>query len=118
MQPRHDPTRCLCAARVELIRRQAMAPINGMVLKVDVRPAKYVGAPPGQPLIVPGNLDTLHLRSTSTIRICHASAPACQAAATSGETQPIHSEQCQVRGIIRRKLISQWMRNRPLDSRN
>jgi multidrug resistance efflux pump len=48
--------------RVEIDRLQVKAPIDGTILKVDVRPGEYVGAPPGQPLIVLGNVDTLHLR--------------------------------------------------------
>lgn len=48
--------------RVEIDRLQVKAPIEGTILKVDVRPGEFVGAPPGQPLIVLGNTDTLHLR--------------------------------------------------------
>jgi multidrug efflux pump subunit AcrA (membrane-fusion protein) len=49
-------------ARVELDRLVVRAPIDGTVLKVDVRPGEYVGTPPGKPLIVLGDLDRLHVR--------------------------------------------------------
>jgi multidrug efflux pump subunit AcrA (membrane-fusion protein) len=49
-------------ARVELDRLVVRSPIGGTVLKVDVRPGEYVGTPPGKPLIVLGDLSTLHVR--------------------------------------------------------
>ncbi|HUQ68234.1 MAG TPA: HlyD family efflux transporter periplasmic adaptor subunit [Planctomycetaceae bacterium] len=49
-------------AEVEIDRLEVRAPISGTVLKVDVRPGEYVGTPPGQPLIVLGNIDVLHVR--------------------------------------------------------
>jgi multidrug resistance efflux pump len=36
--------------------------VDGNVLKVDVRRGEYVGTPPGQPLIVLGDLERLHVR--------------------------------------------------------
>jgi hypothetical protein len=36
--------------------------VAGEVLQVNVRPGEFVGAPPGQPLIVFGNVDRLHVR--------------------------------------------------------
>ena len=48
--------------RVELERLRVKAPISGTILKVDVRPGEYVGAPPGQALIVLGDIDVLHVR--------------------------------------------------------
>ena len=36
--------------------------VAGRVLQVNVRPGEYVGAPPGQPLVVLGNVDKLHVR--------------------------------------------------------
>lgn len=49
-------------ARVELERLQIKAPISGTILKVDVRPGEFVGTPPGQPLIVLGDISQLHVR--------------------------------------------------------
>jgi multidrug efflux pump subunit AcrA (membrane-fusion protein) len=49
-------------ARVELDRLIVRAPIAGRVLKVDVRPGEYVGTPPGQPLVVLGDVSQLHVR--------------------------------------------------------
>lgn len=34
----------------------------GRVLQVNVRPGEYVGTPPGQPLVILGNIDQLHVR--------------------------------------------------------
>jgi HlyD family secretion protein len=36
--------------------------VAGRVLQVNVRPGEFVGAPPGQPLIVLGNVEKLHVR--------------------------------------------------------
>lgn len=36
--------------------------VAGRVLQVNVRPGEYVGAPPGQPLVMVGNIDRLHVR--------------------------------------------------------
>uniref|UniRef100_A0A7C2K1X6 HlyD family secretion protein n=1 Tax=Schlesneria paludicola TaxID=360056 RepID=A0A7C2K1X6_9PLAN len=49
-------------AEVEIDRLIVRAPITGTVLKVDVRPGEYVGTPPGQPLIVLGDIEVLHVR--------------------------------------------------------
>lgn len=48
--------------RVELDRLQVKAPIAGTILKVDVRPGEFVGAPPGQALVVLGDIEVLHVR--------------------------------------------------------
>lgn len=49
-------------AEVEVERLQVRAPIRGTVLKVDVRPGEYVGTPPGQVLMMLGDLERLHVR--------------------------------------------------------
>jgi multidrug resistance efflux pump len=49
-------------AEMELDRLQIRAPIRGTVLKVDVRPGEYVGTPPGQTLLVLGEIEQLHVR--------------------------------------------------------
>lgn len=51
-------------ARVEsdLDRLIVRALVAGEVLQVNVRPGEYVGTPPGEPLIVLGDVDTLHVR--------------------------------------------------------
>lgn len=36
--------------------------VAGRVLQVNVRPGEYVGAPPGQALVMLGNIETLHVR--------------------------------------------------------
>jgi len=36
--------------------------VAGRVLQVNVRPGEYVGAPPGQPLVMVGNIERLHVR--------------------------------------------------------
>jgi multidrug resistance efflux pump len=46
----------------ELKRLEVTALIDGEVLQVNVRPGEFVGAPPGQALVVLGNLDRLHVR--------------------------------------------------------
>jgi HlyD family secretion protein len=48
--------------RTELERLQVRAPVDGHVMRVDVRRGEYVGTPPGQPLVVLGDLDQLHVR--------------------------------------------------------
>lgn len=48
--------------RVEIDRLQVKAPISGMILRIDVRPGEFVGAPPGQELIVLGDIDVFHVR--------------------------------------------------------
>jgi HlyD family secretion protein len=49
-------------ANVEIDRLIVRSPIAGTVLKVDVRPGEYVGTPPGQPLVILGDVDRLHVR--------------------------------------------------------
>lgn len=49
-------------ARVELDRLVVRSPIRGAVLKVDVRPGEYIGTPPGQPLVILGDLEQMHVR--------------------------------------------------------
>ncbi len=46
----------------ELDRLQVRAPIKATVLKVDVRPGEYVGTPPGQVLMMLGDINRLHVR--------------------------------------------------------
>ena len=48
--------------RVEIDRLQVKAPIGGTILRVDVRPGEFVGAPPGQELIVLGDIEVYHVR--------------------------------------------------------
>jgi multidrug resistance efflux pump len=52
----------LKATRTELERLEVRALESGQVLQVNVRPGEFVGAPPGQALIVLGNTDRLHVR--------------------------------------------------------
>jgi HlyD family secretion protein len=46
----------------ELDRLIVRALVTGRVLQVNVRPGEFVGAPPGQPLIILGNIEKLHVR--------------------------------------------------------
>lgn len=46
----------------EIQRRCVHALVAGEVLQVNVRPGEFVGAPPGQPLIVLGDTKKLHVR--------------------------------------------------------
>lgn len=48
--------------RTELDRLTVKAPVNGEVLQVNVRPGEFVGTPPGQALVVLGNIEELHVR--------------------------------------------------------
>lgn len=48
--------------RTELDRLAVRAPVSGEVLQVNVRPGEFVGATAGQPLVVLGNIDRLHVR--------------------------------------------------------
>jgi multidrug efflux pump subunit AcrA (membrane-fusion protein) len=52
----------LAKIEVDLDRLIVRALVDGRVLQVNVRPGEFVGAPPGQPLIVLGNVDRLHVR--------------------------------------------------------
>ncbi len=49
-------------AQVEIDRLTVRALVDGAVLQVNVRPGEFVGAPPGQALIVLGNTTQLHVR--------------------------------------------------------
>jgi multidrug resistance efflux pump len=46
----------------DLSRLEVTALVDGTVLQVNVRPGEYVGAPPGQALVVLGHTDQLHVR--------------------------------------------------------
>jgi multidrug resistance efflux pump len=48
--------------RIELERLVVRALVPGEVLQVNVRPGEFVGAPPGQALILLGNVRMLHVR--------------------------------------------------------
>lgn len=48
--------------KTELDRLTIRALVAGRVLQVNVRPGEFVGAPPGQALIVLGNIDQMHVR--------------------------------------------------------
>ncbi len=52
----------LAKMEVDLDRLTVRSFVEGEVLQVNVRPGEFVGAPPGQPLIVLGNVDRLHVR--------------------------------------------------------
>jgi len=47
---------------VELDRLIVRSLVVGRVLQVNVRPGEFVGTPPNQPLVILGNIDTLHVR--------------------------------------------------------
>ena len=47
---------------IELDRLTVRSLVVGRVLQVNVRPGEFVGTPPGQPLVVLGNIETLHVR--------------------------------------------------------
>jgi len=49
-------------AEIELDRLVVRALVAGEVLQVKVRPGEYVGTPPNQPLVILGNIETLHVR--------------------------------------------------------
>lgn len=69
-----EPDKAVARAAVELARSQVeqtrtdldrltvRALVDGEVLQVNVRPGEYVGAPPGQALVVLGNVHCLHVR--------------------------------------------------------
>lgn len=46
----------------ELDRLEIRAPVQGHVLKVQVRKGEFVGTPPGMPLMVIGDLSVMHVR--------------------------------------------------------
>ena len=47
---------------MELDRLTVRSLVAGGVLQVNVRPGEFVGTPPGQPLVIVGNIDRLHVR--------------------------------------------------------
>lgn len=50
--------------KIELGRLEVRAPVAGQVLKVRLRKGEYVGTPPGESLIMLGDLSRLHVRVT------------------------------------------------------
>lgn len=48
--------------QTEIDRLVVKAPVDGEILQVNVRPGEFVGAPPGQALVVLGNVHVLHVR--------------------------------------------------------
>jgi multidrug resistance efflux pump len=52
----------LAKMEIDIDRLTVRSFVAGEVLQVNVRPGEFVGAPPGQPLIVFGNVDRLHVR--------------------------------------------------------
>lgn len=52
----------LAKMEIDLDRLTVRSFVAGAVLQVNVRPGEFVGAPPGLPLIVLGNVDRLHVR--------------------------------------------------------
>jgi multidrug resistance efflux pump len=52
----------LTQTRIELERLVVRALVDGEVLQVNVRPGEFVGAPPGQALVVLGSVHQLHVR--------------------------------------------------------
>lgn len=52
----------LAKMEVDVDRLTVRSLVAGEVLQVNVRPGEFVGAPPGQPLVVVGNVDRLHVR--------------------------------------------------------
>ena len=55
-------TALLEQTRTELDRLRVRASVDGEVLQVNVRPGEYVGTPPGQALVILGDVHRLHLR--------------------------------------------------------
>lgn len=47
---------------VDIERLTVRSLVSGRVLQVNVRPGEFVGAPPGQPLVMVGNVEKLHVR--------------------------------------------------------
>lgn len=47
---------------IDLDRLTVRSRVAGRVLQANVHPGEFVGAPPGQPLVILGNIDTLHVR--------------------------------------------------------
>jgi HlyD family secretion protein len=48
--------------QIEIDRLVVRSLVQGRVLQVNVRPGEYVGAPPGQPLVMLGDVEKLHVR--------------------------------------------------------
>jgi len=48
--------------KTQLARRRVSAPIDGAILRVELESGEFVGAPSGDPLIVMGDTDVLHVR--------------------------------------------------------
>jgi multidrug resistance efflux pump len=49
-------------AEIELDRLVVRSLVAGEVLQVKVRPGEFVGTPPNQPVVILGNIETLHVR--------------------------------------------------------
>jgi HlyD family secretion protein len=47
---------------IDIDRLTVRSLVHGRVLQVNVRPGEFVGAPPGQPLVIVGNVEKLHVR--------------------------------------------------------
>lgn len=47
---------------IDIDRLTVRSLVSGRVLQVNVRPGEFVGAPPGQPLVIVGNVEKLHVR--------------------------------------------------------
>jgi multidrug resistance efflux pump len=52
----------LAKVEIDIDRLTVRSYVAGEVLQVNVRPGEFVGAPPGQPLVVLGDVDRLHVR--------------------------------------------------------
>jgi len=52
----------LTKIEIEIDRLTVRSLVVGRVLQVSVHPGEFVGAPPGQPLVILGNINTLHVR--------------------------------------------------------
>lgn len=52
----------LSKVEIDIDRLTVRSYVAGEVLQVNVRPGEFVGAPPGQPLVVLGDVDRLHVR--------------------------------------------------------
>jgi multidrug resistance efflux pump len=81
-------------AKTEISRLEVRSPIAGEVLQVNVRPGEYVGTPPGQALVVLGNMQALRVRidiDESDIADYHAGMPARAFMRGSKKTEiPLH----------------------------
>jgi len=52
----------LASMAIEIDRRTIRALVPAEVLQINIRPGEFVGTPPGQPLVVIGDVDRLHVR--------------------------------------------------------